>query len=179
MLVFMPSDDRPAQQRLIQGAALLVGAVLLVLVVGEESSRFYLLPGALGLIYLAAALAGGRRGSYWATALVLLGFGAAVVIVQRTRPELATDGLELLGAGLGALVGAVLARRGVAVDPIGAAATIALLGLLAALRPVVSEVTDLTYYAVLVGLVGLFNLVAGAVRLRGEREHGREGATAG
>jgi len=57
-----------------------VGAILLVLVVGEDPSRFDLVPGSLGLVYLAAALSGGRRGSYWATALVLVGFGTAVVV---------------------------------------------------------------------------------------------------
>lgn len=152
---------------------LVVGAVLLALVVGEERSRFYLVPGSLGLIYLAAALGGGRRGSYWATALVLVGFGSAVVFIQWTSPELARDGVELIGAGLGGLLGALLARKGVAVDPVGAAATILIVGLLAALRTVVSEVTELRYYVAFVGVVGLFNVVVGATRLGGERRRGR------
>jgi len=42
----------------------------------------------------------------------------------------------------------------VKVDPIGAARAIVIVGLVARLRSVVSEVTDVIYYAILVGLVG-------------------------
>jgi hypothetical protein len=38
--------------------------------------RFYWTPLILGITYLAAAAAGGRRGSYWATACVLVGLVA-------------------------------------------------------------------------------------------------------
>jgi len=172
MLGHMSSDDRSARQRLVQGAVLVVGAVLMLLVVGDESSRFYLVPGALGLVYLAAALAGGPRGGYWATALVLVGFGAAVIVIQRSSPSLASDGLEIAGVGLGALAGAVLARRGVAVDPTGAAATIVVIGIVAALRSEVSQLTDVVLYAGLVGLVGLVNVVVGAVGLGRDRQSG-------
>lgn len=159
---------------------LLVGAFLLAFAVGGESSRFYLVPGALGLIYLAAALAGGRNGSYWATALVLVGFGSAVVIDQRTSLGLASDGLELIGAGLGAVLGALLARKGFAVDVTGAVATIVLVGVVAALRSVVSEVTEVGYYVAFVAIVGLVNVALGAKGLRGEGRRGPAGeATAG
>ena len=36
-------------------------------------------PLGIGLVYLLAAAVGGRRGGYWATATVLVGWGAAVV----------------------------------------------------------------------------------------------------
>lgn len=153
----------------MQGALLVVGAILLALVVGEDGARFYLVPLSLGLVYLAAALAGGPRGGYWATALVLLGVGIAVVVVERAKPELDGSGLYLLGAGAGALLGAVLARRGVAVDPIGAAATVLLLGLALALTRQVDQLEETRTYAVLVGLVGILNVAAGAIGLRGGR----------
>lgn len=173
----MPPGRPSSRQRIVQGAVLLAGVVLMLLAVGDEPSRFYLVPGALGLIYLAAALAGGRGGSYWATALVLVGFGSAVVVIERASPGLERDGLELLGAGLGALLGAGLARRGLAVDPVGIAATIAIVGLLAALRTDVGALTDVVFYAALVGLVGLVNLAMGGIALARERpraEHGRD-----
>jgi len=151
---------------MVQGALLVVGAVLIELVVGAEGSRFYLVPLALGLVYLAAALAGGPRGGYWATALVLLGFGTAVVVVERASPALATPGVYVLGAGGGALLGAVLARRGVAVDPVGAAGTVLLVGLVLALSAQVDELAETRTFAVLVALVGLANLVVGAVARR-------------
>lgn len=81
--------------------------------------------------------------------LVLLA-GAAVVCARQAQPELDVAGLYLLGAGLGATAGLLLARRGFAVDPLGAEATIALPGTILAL----------------VGLVGLGNAVAGAIARR-------------
>ena len=161
-----PVEDRPPRTRLGQGVLLVVGAVLIEFVVGAESSRFTLVPLALGLVYLAAALAGGPRGGYWATTLVLLGFGIAVVVVDRASPELATPGVYLLGAGAGALLAAVLSRRGVAADAVGAAGTVLLIGLVLALTTQVGELAETRTFAVAVGLVGLVNLVIGAIALR-------------
>ena len=57
--------------------------MVFALVVGAAEDRFYLTPLGLGLIYLAAAVLGGRRGGYWATTVVLLGWGAAVLLGAR------------------------------------------------------------------------------------------------
>jgi hypothetical protein len=159
-------EDRPPRMRLLQGALLVAGVVVLALVVGDEASRFYLVPLSLGLVYLSAALAGGPRGGYWATTLVLLGFGTAAVVAERASPELENAGVYLLGAGAGALVGAVLSRRGVAVDPLGAAGTVLLIGLVLALTTQVDLLVEMRTFAVLVGLVGLANVAAGAAGLR-------------
>lgn len=158
--------DRPADQRLRQGAALLVGALVLALVLGDDPRRFYLVPIGLGAVYLAAALAGGPRGGYWATALVLLGWGAAVVLVQQADPDLDTAGLYLTGAGAGVLLGLLLARRGVEVDALGLAGTVVLAGLSLALSPQVGALTETRTFTLLVGLVGLVNVVMALVARR-------------
>lgn len=157
-------EDRPPALRLRQGLVLLAGALVFALVVGSDAGRFYLTPLGLGLIYLAAAAVGGRRGGYWATATVLVGWGLAVLWVRQGRPDLDTSGVYLLGAGLGATVGMLLERRGVAVAPVGVAATVAAAGLLLAFAGRWPEVLeDATTYALLVGAIGLANAVAGAL----------------
>ena len=142
---------------------LIVGAIVIVIAIGDSSSGFYWTPLSLGLIYLAAALAGGPRGSYWATAVVLVGWGTAVVIVRQFTPALDTSGLYLLGAGVGATVGMVLARRGFAVDPTGMTVTLALGGLVLSLLPRdPSLLGDARLYAVLIAAVGAVNLLLAA-----------------
>ncbi len=60
--------------------------------------------------HLPGLAAGGRRGSYWATACVLMGWGLAVVYVGATKPtDIDPAGAYLVGAGLGAVAGTLLA----------------------------------------------------------------------
>jgi len=158
--------NRPPDQRLRQGAVLLVGALALGLVLGDDPRRFFLVPIGLGVVYLLAALAGGRRGGYWATAVVLVGWGAAVVLVQELRPELDTAGLYLLGAGLGVVAGLLLARAGVAVDPLGLGGTVVLAGAILAFAPQVGAFNEARTFALAVGLVGLVNVVLAVVARR-------------
>lgn len=149
--------------RFRQGVILLLGAIVIVLAIGSSATGFYWTPLALGLVYLAGALSGGSQGSYWATAVVLVGWGAAVVAVRQLNPNLDTSGLYLLGAGLGATSGMLLARRGFAEDPLGMTLTVALGGAVLALEPRYSSVLgDARFYALLVGAVGLVNLLLGA-----------------
>ena len=156
---------RPAEMRLRQGLALLAGALAIALVLDADGSRFYLTPFAVGLTYLVAAALGGRRGGYWATAVVLVGWGVAVIVVRQAQPELDTAGLYLAGAGAGATIGMALRRAGFDVDPLGAAATVLAAGLILAFAPQSDVLEDSRTYAVLIGAVGLANVVAGALRL--------------
>lgn len=158
------TEHRPPDLRIKQGLVMLAGAVIFALVAGTEIDRFYMVPLGIGLIYLAAAAVGGKRGGYWATATVLVGWGAAVVWAQKGRPDLDFAGLYLAGAGIGATAGVLLSRRGFAVDALGLTATIAAAGVLLALAQQWPEVIEeARTYALLVGLVGLANVVAGAV----------------
>lgn len=159
-----PQEHRPPALRLRQGLALLAGALLVAVLLGGDARDFYYTPLGLGLAYLAAAALGGRRGGYWATAVVLVGWGAAVVWARKGRPDLDVAGLYLAGAGAGAVVGALLARRGFAVDPLGAAATVLVAGILLSFAGQWPEVLEeARTYALLVGLVGVGNVVAGAM----------------
>lgn len=159
--------DRPPGERLRQGLALLAGSIVFVLVVGTGPQSFYSTPLGIGLVYLAAAVAGGKQGGYWATAVVLVGWGAAVVYVRHVQPDLDLAGLYLAGAGLGATVGVLLSRSGFAVDPLGATATVAIAGVILAVEPRWTEVLgEARTYALIVGAIGLGNAVAGAVARR-------------
>ncbi len=163
--------------RFRQGAILIAGAIVIVVAIGGSPTGFYWTPLSLGLIYLAGALAGGRRGSYWATAVVLVGWGTAVAIVRQFTPDLDTSGLYLLGAGVGATVGMVLARRSFAVDPLGMTITVAVGGLVLSLEPRYSSVLgDARVYAGLIGIVGLVNMGLGA--FIGDRAHAAPGTPA-
>jgi hypothetical protein len=72
--------------------------------------------------------------------------------------------LYLAGAGLGASVGMLLARRGFAVDPLGMTLTIAIGGVVLAVEPRFSSVLgDARVYALLIGAVGLVNVLMGAL----------------
>ncbi len=97
---------------------------MIVLAIGPRPTGFYWTPLALGLVYLAGALSGGPHGKLLGDGGVLIGWGAAVVVVRQLNPKLDTSGLYLLGAGLGATTGMLLARRGFAADPLGMTLTI-------------------------------------------------------
>jgi len=147
-----------------QGTILLLGAIAIVLVIGPSPTGFYWTPLAIGLAYLAAALSGGLQGSYWATAVVLVGWGSAVVVVRQFNPDLDTSGLYLAGAGLGATVGLLLARRGFAVEPLGLTITILVGGVVLSVEQHYSSVLgDARFYGLLIGAVGLVNLLLGAL----------------
>ena len=164
------ASTRAPSLRLRQGLVLLVGAVIFALVVGPEPDRFYLTPIGLGLVYLAAAAAGGRHGGYWATAIVLVAWGLAVVWVRESSPDLDTAGVYMVAVGVGAIVGLLIARRGVAVDALGLAGTIVLAGLSLAFATPWGELVEARSYAIAVGVVGLVNAVAGAVAMSRARD---------
>jgi hypothetical protein len=145
--------------RLHQAILLLAGAVFLVFVVAPEDDRFYWTPLVIGLAYLSAAAAGGRRGGHWATACALTGWGAAVVLAGAARPDLDVSGLYLAGAGLGAVAGLLLQRAGFDVNPMGLAVTITGGGVILALTTQAAGVLDdARTYAAALGVVGLVNI---------------------
>ena len=159
----MTAAEKPPAMRIRQGLALLVGAVVLALLV-EGTLAFFWTPLILGLTYLVAAGIGGRNGGYWATACVLTGWGLAVVISgEATLTDIDTSGLYLLGAGLGAVAGILLARARFAVSDLGLAATVAAAGLILAISPTFPDLLyDARTFAIAIGLVGLLNVGLGA-----------------
>ncbi len=169
-MVALAVSDTPRRLRLQQGAILLAGAVVILVFIGGSHSGFYWTPLTLGLVYLAGALAGGRHGSYWATAVVLVGWGAAVASVHEFTPDLDTAGVYLAGAGLGTMAGGLLSRRGFDVEPLGMAATITVGGVLLSIEPRFSSVLgDARYYALFLAVVGVINLGLGLSARRGRR----------
>lgn len=153
------TSSRPSALRLRQGMVLLVGSLVFALLVGAGPETFYWTPLGIGLVYLAAAAAGGREGGYWAGALVLCGWGAAVVYARQGRPDLDIAGLYLAGAGVGASLAIAARRIGVRADPLGAALAIVLAGVILALSGEAAQLTEARTYALLVGAIGLINVV--------------------
>lgn len=104
--------------------ALVVGGILTaVLVVPVGSQELYWLPLLTGATYLAAALAGGRRGAFWAPAAVVGVFGLIAVLVlgKHVTDPVATGSWETIAVGVGLVVALVLQRAGFAVDLLGVA----------------------------------------------------------
>ena len=142
-----------------QGAVLIAGGAFLYLLTEIGSLAFAYVPLLVGLAYLAAAAVGGRRGSYWATALVICGWGIAVVgLYERVITDVPVGGAYLTGAGAGAVLAALLARAGYAVDALGIAAAVLLAGLLYALAPRADALESAATYAAALAVVGLVRL---------------------
>lgn len=148
----------PFAQRVRQGLALIVGGVVLEVLVGSGELEFWWTPLLIGLAYLAAALTGGRNGSYWATAPVLVGWGAVVVWLNQSRPDVFAPAAHAFGMGLGVLLAAGAARAGQRVDLLGAGLTATAAGLLFMLEREVDAFGDPTTFAVALAIVGAVNL---------------------
>lgn len=142
-----------------QGAVLLGGALALYLLLEIGSLPFFWTPLIVGLAYLAAAGSAGPRGSYWATAVVITGWGLGVVALgEGWIDEVSTASGYLLAAGAGALVAAGLARAGYAIDLLGVAASVFAAGLLFALVDRIDALADPATYAAALAVVGLIRL---------------------
>lgn len=150
------------RQRVSQGAILVAGGLLLEVLVGRGELAFWWTPLLIGLAYLAAALSGGRNGSYWATAPVLVGWGAVVVWLNEAQPDVFAPAAHAFGMGLGVLLAAGAARAGRRVDLLGAGLTATAAGLVFMLEREVDPFGDATTFAVALAAVGAFNLLLAA-----------------
>jgi len=161
------NPTRTPANRVIQGALLGGGALILALTAGADRLPFYWTPLILGLFYLGAAIVDGPRGGYWATALGLTGWGLAVVYIGEVRPpDIDPAGAYLVGAGLAGVAAALLNGRGFVISPLGLAATIAAGGLVLALTPrAAGTLDDATTYAIALGVIGVLNMAGGAYQV--------------
>ena len=90
---------------------------------------------------------------------MLVGWGVAVAYARQARPDLDIAGLYLAGAGLGATAAIAVQRLGVKADPLGAVLTVVVAGAILALSGEFAALTEARTYAVLVGAVGLVNVI--------------------
>lgn len=67
--------------------------------------------------------------------------------------------MYLAGAGLGATAAITAQRAGIRADPLGAAAAVAVAGAILALSAQWSALTEARTYALLVGAIGLINVI--------------------
>ena len=109
---------------------LVAGAVLLALLVGDGRPLDFLwLPLVTGLVYLAAAAAGGRDGALWGPGLVVTGLGLGTVLtVDGPLGGQLFSPVVLTAVGAGAVVAMLLPRAGIAVDGLSVASAVLLSG---------------------------------------------------
>ena len=134
------------------------GFLFLVTEVGELS--FYWTPLLVGLAYLTAAAIGGRGGSYWSTAIVITGWGTAVVVLAETTIDIATPAGYLLAVGVAALLAGASQRRGYRTDTMAVGAAIAAAGVAFALEPHVELFGESWFWALAVAIVGAIRVAA-------------------
>ena len=89
---------------------MLAAAALFALAFLTLDLEFWWIPLGIGLVYLAAALASGRHGSYWATAVTVSGWGLSVAWLNVADPDVIAPAAQVFGIGVGALAGAALAE---------------------------------------------------------------------
>jgi len=152
------------QARLVHAAIFIVGAILLQILIGADGAplAFYWLPGMIGAIYCVAALSGGRGGSFWATGLVLLGWGATVVWLMEVKPDVEGSGAYAFGMGLGVTLAAIAARAGYKVDFLAAGVTALAVGAVFMLSGRVDAFADASTFALLLAIVAIANAVFAA-----------------
>lgn len=154
----LPVNAKPPAVRIRQALAFLAGAVVLAFVAAPDPGDFYRTPFTLGVVYLVAAMLGGRRGGHWSTACVLVGWGLGVIVSTQGVLDVGPAPAYLAGAGLGALAAAGLERAGFDTDLLGVAATIALAGVIFGLSADVNLLDQAETYAAAIALVGTANL---------------------
>ncbi len=140
-----------------QGAVFLAGAAAYY-VLAEGPLGFNWTPLLLGLVYLAAAALGGRRGGHWPTACVLVGWGLAIVLVREAGLDVSEGGAAVAGVGAGVVALGLLAARDFDASLLGAGATALAVGVVEALARDVDVLVEPLLYAVLLALVGAANL---------------------
>ncbi len=152
------TDDLPRRTRLGRAGALLAGAAVYALLV-YGPLEFYWTPFLLGVAYLVAAAAGGRRGGLWATGLVLAGWGVGVLLPNELGVAVSPGDGYLIGVGAAVIVGGLLVRRGFEIGLIGVGATALAAGLIHTFAG--DEIAALVKpwpYVVLLAVVGAVNL---------------------
>lgn len=148
-------------RRRLQGLVLLAGAAATWLLLDTAGIGFHWTPLVLGVAYLVAAGLGGRRGSYWSTAVVLTVFGLGPVARFEYEVDLSVASIYVVVLGLAVLLAAQLAERGWAITQTAVGATILALGVLFALQTELDVITEPGLYAGFLAAVGLLRLARG------------------
>lgn len=158
-----------SDRRRLQGAVLLLGALVFYVLLERRGIGFHWTPLVLGCVYLVAAALGGPRGSYWSTAVVLVLFGLGPVAVYEYDLDVTAPAAYVVCLGLAVLLAAQLEQRGVAVTPTAVGGTILALGVVYALQSRVDAVENPLTYAVALAAVGTARVVAGGGHRRRPR----------
>jgi len=98
---------------------------------------------------------------------VLVGWGAVVVWLNESQPDVFAPAAHAFGMGLGVLLAAAAARAGRRVDLLGAGLTATAAGLVFMLEREVGAFGDATTFAVALVAVGVLNLAL-AAKVRAE-----------
>jgi hypothetical protein len=147
----------------LSGAALIVGAVVLWLLVGPAGLDFWWFPLITGLALLVAAAVGRRRSALWAPGCVLTAVGLTVVVWTEAgrRYDFQFLALVAIALGTGGLIAAALARwLDLRIGPESVALPVLGFGLFALLEQQAAGpfAGDVRPYAALLALAGLLEL---------------------
>lgn len=154
----VPERPKAPSVRARQAAAFGIGAVVYLLWTGVDGQRFRWTPFVIGLVYLAAAVLGGRRGGHWATGCVLTAWGASVLLYDELATSVGPGVFYAVGLAVGAGVAAALWRRGFSAAPQGIIGAVAGALIFLELEPRATVLGETTLYAGLLAAVAAVNL---------------------
>lgn len=122
----------PRRLRLRRAGVIAVGALVMLAAIRSRAGPldFSWVPLFSGAIYLGAAMAGGRRSSYWSPTCILLPLGAAIAVLDVWELRTRTAAVYLMAVGAGILLAAIADRVGVAVTFLGLGSCVAVFGTL-------------------------------------------------
>jgi len=157
----MPRGATPPRTR--RAAIFAAGAAATALLPDALDLGFEWTPALVGAIYAAAALSEGRKGGYWATAIVLLTWGAGVLAYVHLLDAPAA-GIYAVAFGLAVVLAHELDRGGYEISMLGVGATIAAAGVFLIFEREWELLRETESYAVVLAAVALVNLVLAARR---------------
>lgn len=144
-----------------KGAALVVGGGVVAALSQVHGYGVEELPVSLGVVYLVAAAFAGRDSPLWSSAVLYTVFGSGVQLTKHHVVDRRLDAttVEILSIGLALGIGALLQRRRFAVDTMGLAVAVALVGVILAAGSLgASKVYDPLYYGLLLAAYGVYEL---------------------
>lgn len=137
---------------------LLVGALVMGFAVQQQVIRFYYTPLIVGLTYLTAAMAGGRKGALWAPGIVTTCWGIAVLLGVHNVVTLDSKTSYLIAGVIGIAIALTLRFTiGLAAGFIGLAVSMAII-LIHDNADVPSWIFKGITFAVLLGVWGIWEL---------------------
>ncbi len=139
--------------------ALIAGALVEGVLVQQGIIEFFWTPLILGLTYLAAATAAGRKGALWAPGIVVTCWGVAVVLGSKQVVTVDASLSYYVAAAIGVAIALVLRYAvGLAAGPVGLVVSVAAVAAVAAIPNLPSWIFQGLTWGIVLGIWGLWEL---------------------